>query len=400
MIIHNSSMQLLQPWESPLARRETTREQALRDLLKLDILFDRAYREAVGKCLLEKLNAHYFRTQLVGFERLPQRAKSGAPLIFVSNHAGMAFPWDAMAFLTDFQLHHDELRALVAPNFADSLQPFLIRDFWLRSGGVVANYANFLALMQQREADILVYPEGVPGICKGFNNRYQIQRLATSVVRMSIEFQTPIVPFATVNSEYINPFTYTVQWVNAVGRKLGIPYLPLGPSLILPVIQPWCFYFALPAKLTYVLGKPFNAYELVGRKFLKDVPEREIRAVTQLLSQQMQKELDQAVLEHGDDPYAWRSFWREQWQSGFKYFPLLWTPLFRTFDRRFRQARKTLNDADLVAKMLSYAPHSPWDIIANLLCDFKGLLLYVPVIGMLVLIVGRLRNLKGPERRW
>ncbi len=40
----------------------------------------------------------------------------------------------------------------------------------------------------------MLYPEGVPGIGKGFNRKYQLQRLATSMVRLGLQHGTDIMP--------------------------------------------------------------------------------------------------------------------------------------------------------------------------------------------------------------
>ena len=40
----------------------------------------------------------YFRTEFVGFDANEQRVHPDRPLIYASNHSGMAFPWDAIIF--------------------------------------------------------------------------------------------------------------------------------------------------------------------------------------------------------------------------------------------------------------------------------------------------------------
>ena len=197
--------------------------------------FDPGYVESLDRNIFKHIDRHYFRCRFINFDTFPERNNPDRPLIFAGNHSGMAFPWDAIMFnagllrLGGYNLR-TSVRTLIAPPLAATrlMNVFLVKNFWRRAGGVAATTLNFETMMQRLESDIMIYPEGVPGIGKGFNNRYQLQRFAGSFIRMSLKYKTDIIPVHTINGEYINPYVFSLEKVNKVMRKIGIPFLPLG----------------------------------------------------------------------------------------------------------------------------------------------------------------------------
>ncbi|MBK8396424.1 MAG: 1-acyl-sn-glycerol-3-phosphate acyltransferase [Leptospiraceae bacterium] len=77
--------------------------------------------------------------------------------------------------------------------------------FWKRVGGVDATLDNFDSMMKLKESNVLIFPEGIAGIGKGFDKRYQLQQFSSSFIRMAIKYKTDIIPVSVVNGEYINP---------------------------------------------------------------------------------------------------------------------------------------------------------------------------------------------------
>ena len=289
----------------PLSPEEIQANQGI-----FDKDFDPKYSESLVKNVVAPINERYFKCQFVGFETLPARNNPQRPLIYVSNHSGMAFPWDAMVFTgmlfmrEDFKFH-DAVRALSAPMLSQSnlMNPYLIKDFWKRNGAVDATFKNFETMLHYDKANIMIYPEGVAGIGKGFNRRYQLQRLATSFVRMSLKYRTDIIPYATVNGEFINPYVYSFPKLNSLVQKIGIPYIPVGFHTILLLVFPWLFYFGLPAQLTYVMGKRIKPYQWVNKPY-EELSDEEIKEIRDRIKQQMQQELDAAVAKYGQKPYS------------------------------------------------------------------------------------------------
>ncbi|NJL11885.1 MAG: glycerol acyltransferase [Microscillaceae bacterium] len=299
------------------------------------------------------IEQYYFRAEFVGFEGedFPERNNPKHPLIFASNHSGMAFPWDGIIFasglmrLNDYQLRR-ATRGMASPMLSKTklMNPFLIHNFWKRVGGIDATMLNFETMMHYGQANVLIYPEGVPGIGKGFNRRYQLQRLSTSALRLSIKYKTDIIPFATVNAEYINPFSYSIDWVNELVQKIGVPFLPLGPTLLLALLQPWMFYFAFPAKLIFVRGRRVKPYEMVNKPF-EALSQEEIIVLRDKIHSQMQVELNRAVANYGTKPYHWGEFLRtvvQNWRKIPYFMPFAWPFIFIEHERRYQELQAKL----------------------------------------------------------
>jgi 1-acyl-sn-glycerol-3-phosphate acyltransferase len=306
--------------------------------------FDEEFTRSIDENILQLLDRVWFRSRLVGFEPFPARNNPARPLIFASNHSGMAFPWDAIVVLAHLfrtlpDHHHTMPRPMSAPLLSKTvlMNPYLVRHFWKKCGCVEATTPNFETMMYNPTHNLMVYPEGVPGIGKGFNRKYQLQRLATSMLRMSLEHGTDIMPFYTINAEYLNPYAYSFEPINRLTKKIGIPFLPLTLLLLLVLVQPWAFYLALPAQLTYVMGTRIRPSELTPKKH-DELTRDEYLALSEQVRQQMQTELDAAVATHGQQPYQWRQLWQriKENRRFFPFFlPFAWPAAFTEFERRF-----------------------------------------------------------------
>jgi hypothetical protein len=306
--------------------------------------FDEEFTRALDENVLQLLDRVWFRSKLVGFTPFPARNNPARPLIFASNHSGMAFPWDAIVVLAHLfrtlpEHYHTMPRPMSAPLLSKTvlMNPYLVRHFWKKCGCVEATTLNFETMMHNPTHNLMVYPEGVPGIGKGFNRKYQLQRLATSMLRMSLEHGTDIMPFYTINAEYLNPYAYSFEPINNFTKKIGIPFLPLTLLLLLVLVQPWAFYLALPAQLTYVMGTRIRPTELTSKKH-DELTRDEYLALSEQVRQRMQTELDAAVQAHGQQPYRWRELWQRMKENR-RYFPFFlpfaWPVAFTEFERRF-----------------------------------------------------------------
>ena len=120
---------------------------------------------------------------------------------------------------------------------------------------------------------------------------------------MALKYHTDIVPVLTVNGEYINPYGYRVEMLNRIVQKIGLPFLPVGPLTTLVSMLPWSFYFGLPAKLTYVMGSRIRIQELTDESY-ENISQKEMNRLHGVVQEHFQKELNRAVEEHGQDPYA------------------------------------------------------------------------------------------------
>jgi 1-acyl-sn-glycerol-3-phosphate acyltransferase len=306
-----------------------------------DIKFVRNLNESFFKMLSES----YFRAELIGFDEPIKRNSPERPVILASNHSGMAFPWDAMVFgcmmYDKFDYHQPSLfRVLTSPMLSQTpaMHPYFMTDAWKLAGGIDAKYLNFETMMQLPAdgGNLLIYPEGVPGIGKGFNRKYQLQRFATSFVRMSIKYKTDIISYSTVNAEYVAPLMYSWDWLNRQINKIGVPFLPLGPLTLL-LLFPFAFYLAFPCKMRFVMGRRISPW-LWSDKPYEELTDDDINVACDRVREMMQEDLTAAVAEHGRAPYKLGEFFGSMWRN-LKHFPyntpLGWAFLFHDIERQW-----------------------------------------------------------------
>jgi 1-acyl-sn-glycerol-3-phosphate acyltransferase len=258
--------------------------------------FDPSYAESLGREVIEPLLEHYFRLKLEGLENVPA-PDDERPIIFVANHAGRTFPWDAI--LLDYALSREWVdkygwpvakkpRSLAAPELSATprLLPYRLSHWWERTGCVDATAANFTRLLKQRQHTI-IFPEGIAGIARDFRYRYQLLPFPTTLVRIARRFNARIVPVSIIGSEYFHPFARRVGWLNKIAKWLKLPYLHLSPFSIFLPFCPWLFYSALPVQTTIYFGpalepqEPSEAFD-------------DWEAVAQNLRQHCQLQLDEA----------------------------------------------------------------------------------------------------------
>jgi len=355
-------------------------------------VFNNHYADGLAKNIIEHMDTLYFRSRFIGFDDYPERNNGDRPLLFTSNHSGMAFPWDAIMFTAGiYKLNNYEMknavRALTAPMLSQStlMNPFLVPDFWKKAGGVDATFLNFETMMHYKDANLVMYPEGVPGIGKGFPKRYQLQRFATSFVRISIKYKTDVIPVATVNGEYINPFALKSEFLNKLSQLIGIPFLPVGFMTLLIPLQPWLFYFGFPAKLIYVKGKRIKPYEMIDKPY-EEITDDEFGEIAGKIRAQMQTELSDAVEKYGKVHYKFGELF-SLWTKNLKKFPFFmpccWASIFSEYDLLFKQ-KGTIKDFKLrFLSIITIVRHNPI-IIA----------FFIPILGWIPILI---RGMKKPK---
>ncbi len=362
----------------------TLTDEIRKNRKEISKLFNKDFAMALMSELLDKLDEDYFRTEFIGFDGTPERNNPERPLIYVGNHSGMAFPWDGMIFAARFNKRYEygenAIRPLIAPLLTAStlMNPYQVVDIWKRCGAVDATTLNFETMMHMTEQNILIYPEGVPGIGKGFNNKYKLQRFATSFVRMSIKYKTDIIPVHTINAEYINPGSFKVDWIDKLVQKIGIPFLPLSWIVPCIVLQPWIFYFAFPAQMNYVRGKRIKPYEMTDKPF-EELERADFIRIANQIRAQMQEELNENVEKYGQQPFKWKQLWK-QWRKNWKRFPFMspafWAVAFHEFQRRWKKHGKVENFNPRLTTLIPMMLKNPFTIS-----------LYIPVLGLIPFIL-------------
>jgi 1-acyl-sn-glycerol-3-phosphate acyltransferase len=91
---------------------------------------------------------------------------------------------------------------------------------------------------------LMVFPEGARGTAKLYKERYSLVGFGSGFVRLAMKMKTPIVPFAFLGGGEAVP---TIMNAVAIGRLLGVPYIP---------VTPWLVALPIPAKLEIYYSPP------------------------------------------------------------------------------------------------------------------------------------------------
>ncbi|MEM7677114.1 MAG: lysophospholipid acyltransferase family protein [Myxococcota bacterium] len=189
------------------------------------------------------LYRNYFRVQAFGIDHVPD-----GRCLLISNHSGQ-LPFDALMISTALLLERSpprQVRSMVE-KWIPRL-PF-VSVFMARMGQVVGTPDNCRRLLGREEA-ILVFPEGVRGIAKTFDQRYTLQRFGTGFMRLALETNTPIVPVAVIGAEEQAPALANLRSLARVLRVPAFPITPtfplLGPAGLLPLPTRYRIYFGEP----------------------------------------------------------------------------------------------------------------------------------------------------------
>jgi 1-acyl-sn-glycerol-3-phosphate acyltransferase len=181
----------------------------------------------------------WFRVTSYNVHRIP----TAGPVILVANHGGN-LPIDAIMIWADV-LRGTRPPRLVRPigHHLIPTMPFLA-PLAARMGVVGGTRANVAHLLANGEL-LLIFPEGVTGILKGWRKRYRLQNFTVGHAEFALRHRVPIIPVGVVGSEEQLPKLSDVPF-----GKVGIPMLPL-PALPIP----------LPTHYYIRYGEPIRIYD-------------------------------------------------------------------------------------------------------------------------------------------
>jgi 1-acyl-sn-glycerol-3-phosphate acyltransferase len=213
-----------------------------------DYGFDGSFRERIEP-LFRFLFERYWRVGVSGLENVPETG--GA--ILIGNHSG-GLPFDATMVAYALSACAGGPKRIARPlydRFVEGLGP--VRDMYRKLGGVPAKYAVADELLMRGEVP-LIFPEGMFGVAKLYEDRYRLGAFSTSAARLSCRHRVPIIPFAVVGAEEIYPL---IGRSSALGKLVGAPYVPITPFFptfgLLGALP-------LPTKWTIVFGSRIYLY--------------------------------------------------------------------------------------------------------------------------------------------
>lgn len=171
---------------------------------------------------------YYFNVRSFGTENIPKRSRG----MLIGNHSG-GIPVDASMVIASVfhEMEPPRLSQGMVEKFVNRL-PFFSRLF-TEVGQVTGLPENCVNLLEN-ERLLMVFPEGIRGIGKTYFERYKLKRFGTGFMRLALETNTPIIPFAFVGGEEVHATLFKVDWL---AKLLGIPYWPV-PAHILPIPLP------------------------------------------------------------------------------------------------------------------------------------------------------------------
>ncbi|HZM55902.1 MAG TPA: lysophospholipid acyltransferase family protein [Acidimicrobiales bacterium] len=253
---------------------------------------DPAFLRAV-RPFLERF-ASYFRAEVRGFERLPQRG----PFLVVGNHSGGQMPPDLPVLLTAWWRQRGEDEPVYALFHSFFLGLPGVGPVMARAGAVEATPAEAEAIL--RGGGILIdYPGGDYEVFRPWWERNRIEfgdRLG--VIRLALRTRVPVVPAVSIGA---HETVVVLARGERVAKRLGLDRmfrikvmpLVLGPPFgVVPGgIPTW----PLPAKITLELCEPIDWSSRYGLAAAED--EVVVRACYEELTTTMQAALDRLARE-------------------------------------------------------------------------------------------------------
>lgn len=202
---------------------------------------------SLARTLYDPVYRSWFRAEWEGLDRIP--ARGGA--LLVANHAG-AVPSDAPVIMHGIETELGRPVYGLADHLFRSIP--VVGTLWSRMGGVVAHPDNAYRLLHDKQALVLVFPEGTKGTGKHVSERYRLRRFGRGgFVESAMRAGVPIIPLAVVGSEEAMPI---VANLTPVAKALGLPYAPITPQML--ALGPLGLVAPLPAKFRLRVLDPIH----------------------------------------------------------------------------------------------------------------------------------------------
>ncbi len=225
----------------------------------------------LGVGLFAWIYESYFRVISKGAEKIPEFGSA----ILAANHSGN-IPIDAMMLWNDVLRQTQPPR--VARGIADHFVPALpfIGTLFSRAGMVGGSSGNVRSLLDKGEL-LMIFPEGVPGIIKPWEDRYKLQTFRVGHAQMAIQHSCPIIPIGIVGAEEQLPSLFSSK---RLGKIFGIEAVPI-PLVPVPLPVRYRIYYGDPIPV----HERYNPSQADNPTVLKEVAEEVKAAVNDLVQQ-------------------------------------------------------------------------------------------------------------------
>src|ERR1039458_9448895 len=253
---------------------------------------DPAFLRAVRPIL--ELYASYFRSEVRGFERLPERG----PFLVVGNHSGGQTPPDLPVLLTAWWRQRGEDEPVYALFHSFFLGLPGLGPMMARAGAVEAGPVEAEAIL--RGGGILIdYPGGDYEVFRPWWERNRIEfGDRTGVVRLALRTRVPVVPAVSIGAhETVIVLARGERLAKRLGldRMFRIKVMPLVLGPPFGVVPGGIPTWPLPAKITVELGPPIDWSSRYEPEAAED--ESIVHHCYQELTETMQTTLDRLAAE-------------------------------------------------------------------------------------------------------
>ena len=238
--------------------------------------------------------ASYFRPEVRGFERLPQRG----PFLVVGNHSGGQTPPDLPVLLTAWWRERGEDEPVYALFHSFFLGLPGVGPVMKRAGAVEAGPAEAEAIL--RSGGILIdYPGGDSEVFRPWWERNRIEFGGrVGVVRLALRTRVPVIPAVSVGAHetliVLGRGERVAKWLG-LDRMFRIKVMPLVLGPPFGVVPGGIPTWPLPAKITVELGPPIDWSSRYPPEAAED--ELIVHHCYQELTETMQTTLDRLAAE-------------------------------------------------------------------------------------------------------
>jgi 1-acyl-sn-glycerol-3-phosphate acyltransferase len=211
--------------------------------------------------LYDLLNKFWFRLEITGWERVPDR-----PCLVVGVHSGGALTMDAWTLVNAWWTHFEGRRLLHGTAHDVLLASPGLGDYFRAVGVIAANRQSVSTALAQGE-DVVVWPGGEVDSMRSWRKR-DVATLGgrTGFVKQAIRSGVPILPVATVGGHDTVFVLSEGKWLaNALDKVTGLKKTLRGANL--PIIAGFPFpvavevlpaHLPLPAKIRTELLDPIE----------------------------------------------------------------------------------------------------------------------------------------------